>query len=305
MTENLGYDGASALLPESLRIQAMAAEPKIRERAEEIRLRVGRALSVLLPEGERTIGTRPVCGVDICGVVEIATGASAYTAAASLKNGYITAPGGYRIGVCGTAVMKNGETAGLRRLSSAAIRIPRDISGIASEVMKKTSPGGIFHSTIIISPPGAGKTTLLRDMVRTLSNGSGRLGIRPARVAVADERGEIACMFQGKPGRDVGEQTDVIDGCPKAQAAMMLLRTMNPQVIALDEITAPEDIAAASSAANCGVRLIATAHAEDMDDLKKRRLYLRLLEAGIFEYAVFIQRQGERRSYTVKALGGR
>ena len=303
MTEYSGFEGAAALLPENMRAQA-ALDRKQRETAEEIRLRAGQPLSVLLPEGETVTGTRPVTEKDIRGVLEIATGASAYASRESLRSGYVTARGGYRIGVCGSAVVKDGEISGFRELSSASIRIPRDVPGAARRIMGSIAPNGKFRSTLIVSPPGAGKTTLLRDIVKTLSDGDESLGIKGMRVALADERGEVACMCGGVPGRDVGARTDVIDGCPKAQAAMLLLRTMNPQVIALDEITAPEDIAAIECAANCGVMLAATAHAEDIDDLRRRRMYLRLLESGIFEYAVFIERNGRERSCTVKKLGG-
>ncbi len=296
------YTSALKLLPEYLRSEVYL-DNRFSESAEEIRLRTGRKASVLTGGREIITGKTPIESPDLERVLEIATGASAYSVRDSLRAGYITAKGGYRIGVCGSAVVKNGEIDGFRELTSLAIRIPHEVEGIADGVMPRLISDGKFESTMIISPPGGGKTTLLRDAVRVISDGDGKLALKGARVALADERGEIACVHNGTPQRNIGASTDVLDGCPKAQAVMMLLRTMNPQVIALDEITAPEDIAAIQSCANCGVKVLATAHAENMNDLRSRPMYAKLLEGGIFKNAVFITKREGRRIYTAERLG--
>ena len=185
---------------------------------------------------------------------------------------------------------------GFRQISSAALRIPREIKGAADEIMPRAFPEGGLRSILIVSPPGGGKTTLLRDMIRSLSY-MGR------RVAVSDERGEIAAISAGIPQMDLGPRTDVLDACPKAQGILSLLRCMNPQVIAVDEITSPEDAKALISAANCGVKLLATAHGDGLSDLKERHIYSQLSDSAVFDGAVCITNINGRRVHEFEELG--
>ena len=295
-----GYLQAAALLPPHLRRQAQQVDKASQARAEELRLRAGRPMAVVYPEGERFVsGEALVCPRDLELVLEIATQASAHTALERMRSGCSTVRGGQRAGICGSAGMEEGEVYNLRQLSSLAIRIARQVPGAAAPVVDRLWAGQRFQSTLILSPPGGGKTTLLRDLIRRLADGEGH---PPLRVGVADERGELAAMWNGEPQLDVGRQTDVMDGCPKGTGLLMLLRGMNPQVLAADEITAPEDCAALLMAANCGVSLVCTAHAANLDDLQTRPLYKPLLENRCFQKLVVLTRQGDRRVCQVSEL---
>ena len=290
-----GYSGAIRLLPPRLR--ELAGRSQNMGHAEELRLRAGFPLSILLPHGEYDLGGAAVTPAELDAVVEIATGASLHSARESIRAGYINAPGGYRLGLCGTTVVDGGAVSGFRGLSSIALRIPHEVSGIGETVA--LACGGRLTSTLIISPPGMGKTTLLRDLVKIASDGSERCGLKPARVALADERGELAAVTNGRAGMYVGRRTDVLSGCPKAQAALLLLRVMNPEIIALDEITDPEDTQAIERAANCGVRIFATIHAGSVPELRQKPLYEKLLKSHVFETIVTIRREGGQRKYDV------
>ena len=285
-----GFEAALDVLPERMRRSAAALGKGERETATEIRLRCGEMLTVLLPEGERALGSLIVQRQDLERLMEICSSASPYAAAESLRMGFITVSGGVRIGFCGQVVAEGGAVRTIKGFSSAAVRIPREVQGCAEGLCK-----GHFLSTLLLSPPGGGKTTLLRDMIRCLS----RAG---ERVALCDERGEVAALSGGRPGFDLGPSTDVLSGGRKSETAMMLLRSMNPSVVAMDEITAAADIEACQLLCHCGVNLLATAHAASVAELRGRPLYRELLERRIFRRAVVISRQGAKRFYREEAL---
>lgn len=294
------YQQAAGVLPPRLRQDALSLTPQDQCRAEELRLRVGQPMSAAFPEGERPLGGAPVRASELEQLVEIASRASVHAVLDQIRRGYLTVEGGHRIGLCGTAVLREGEIHSLRQLSSAAIRVARQVRNSSGPVLDGLCPGGRLASTLILAPPGAGKTTLLRDLVRRVSDGD---GCQPRRVSLMDERGEVAALYSGCPQLDVGSRTDVMEGCPKAKGLMLLLRAMNPQVLAVDEITAPEDAAALRTAAGCGVTLLATAHGDGREDLERRPLYRALMEAGIFQKLLLIRREGSGRSYQIEELG--
>lgn len=301
------FENAAELLPREMRYAVTKLPLSQRAEAEEIRLRAGRGLMICGPAGEYPVVNGQGLMVDqsdLRHVLEIATQASAHSALEQVRHGFFTVRGGHRIGLCGTAVVRAGEVSNLRDLSSLSIRIAKQVPGICSGVYEQLWEDGRFCNTLILSPPGGGKTTLLRDLIVRISNGDPQNGIAGLRVGLADERGEVAAMYNGMPQMEIGLRTDVLDGCPKAEGMLLLLRGMNPQVLAADEITAPADCGALEMAANCGVALLATAHSTDRAELFRRPMYQTLLRRGVFKRLVVISVKDGQRVYQVERLGG-
>lgn len=286
---------ALSLLPPALR-SCFREEQLMRMPVEEIRLRAGRPIMVSAAGLEREVpGSGPVTAAQLRQVMENVTGSSLHSAAESLKRGYVTANGGCRVGICGTAAVSGGAVGSIREISSLCIRVAREQPGIAAPLLHLLNEKGRILNTIVISPPGFGKTTLLRDMVRLVSD-------RGIRVALADERGELAAVTSGVPRFDVGAHTDVMTGAPKEYAVMTLLRTMTPRVIALDEISEACDARAVALAANCGTAIFATVHGYDRQDVLARPVLAEIRARGIFHRAVTIRMEDGKRSFLTEAI---
>ncbi|MCI8807194.1 MAG: stage III sporulation protein AB [Oscillospiraceae bacterium] len=299
MDERRPWEQAAAVLPGPLRDGLLALGEDRLEEAEEFRLRRGFPMTALLPEGERETNGPPVGEDELRQVVENATQCSAHTALDRVRQGFVTLRGGHRIGLCGSVTKKEGRIVTLRELSSLSVRVARSVPGLAKPLLPDLTEDGRFLSTLILAPPGAGKTTLLRDLVRALSDGE---GCPPHRVSVADERGEIAALWRGEPQFYVGRHTDVLDGCSKAEGLSILIRGMDPQVAAADELGGPEDVWAATEAAGCGVAVLATAHGAGPEDLRRRPACRELLELGAFRRLAVLERRGAVRRVRVEAL---
>lgn len=269
---------------------------------EEIRLRVGQPLLVLTSDKDYFISREGgVCtpdkaylvnSEDLVSALERMTQSSVYAAEEDLKKGFLTLPGGNRVGVTGEVVLNQGQIQTMKHVSSLNLRIARDIEGQGLKLLPLLlGPGGMFYHTLMISPPKAGKTTLLRELIRLISNGVPHLGLRGQTVGVVDERGELAGMWQGIPTYDLGWRTDVLDGCPKASGMSMIVRSMAPQVIAMDELGHEDDVAALLDALRTGVRILSTAHASSLEEALRRPTLKRLLEQGVFERLVVLSRK--------------
>lgn len=299
------YEQACEFLPHRLKRLALALPEHQKERTEEFRLRTLRPLTVLTLEGELNVAPADraslVTAEDLEQMLGAVTEYSRYAVSETLRQGFLPLRGGFRLGVCGSAVVRNGEVSSLKELSSLALRIVCEQIGLAADLAPQLfSPDGRFESTLLLSPPGGGKTTLLRDLIRVLSLGDSEH--RALRVGVVDERCEIAVCCGGRAQMELGSHTDVLSLCPKAAGIPMLLRAMNPQVIAVDEITESEDLRAVCLAANCGVSLLASLHASSVEELSRKKLWQELLQTQVFRRCIVLHAENGVRRYTVEAL---
>ena len=252
---------------------------------EEIRLRVGSPVCLRDFEREHYFGAN-LTKEQLVWVVGNAAEGSFHTAAGYLQKGYIPLRCGSRMGVCGNGT--NGEITSFGDVSSACIRIARSAEGCADELYDTLYEDG-FRNTIIIAPPGVGKTTLLRELIRKCSYGG-------MYVGVADERGEIAGMYGDRSSFDLGPRSDVLSGIPKSRGAMLLLRSMTPDLLAMDEITAHSDMETIMEAAGCGAGLLTTIHGEGTSVFRKPA-FRQLYELGVFRYGILINVNDGKRSY--------
>lgn len=245
------------------------------ETLQELRLRLNLPPELITKDGSIWLD-EPVTKENLVFCVNAASRYSPWSAATAAQ-GYITAPGGHRVGICGTAAVTNGTMTGIVEPTSLCLRVARDFPGIAAKA------AALKGSVLILGKPGSGKTTLLRDLIRQKSDN------HEGCIVVVDERGELFPRFQGENCFPTGRCTDILTGCSKVQGINTVLRTMNPTVIAVDEITALEDCDALISAGWCGVKFLATVHAGNRSDLYARPIYKPIIKSGLFEYLLILQ----------------
>ena len=231
-------------------------------------------------------GLRRISERELRETVECMGNYSLYAFEDEIRQGFLTVRGGHRVGLAGKAVMENGNLKTLKYISALNVRFAHQIKGCGEKVLPFLFEEERLCHSLLISPPRGGKTTLLRDLVRLLSDGTGTV---PGRnVGVVDERGEIGACYQGIPQNDLGARTDVLDCCPKALGMMMLIRSMAPQVVAVDEIGSREDLEAVEYAAGCGCAVLATAHGGSLVEILGKPGLGALVRGGLFGRLVLL-----------------
>ena len=269
---------------------------------QEIRLRVQRP--VLIRYENREYGISEAGGLEPAGAgrlcvtrqeigeaLELIGNHSLYAYEEEIRQGFLTIEGGHRVGIAGKTVLDGRlEVKSMQYIHSLNVRIAHERKGCADALMPYLWEEGQVQQTLLIAPPCCGKTTLLRDVIRQLSDGTdaaegGRAGMT---VGVVDERSEIGACYMGQPQNDLGMRTDVLDCCPKAQGMRMLIRTMSPQVVAVDEIGSEEEMKAIRYVTNCGVKLIATVHGTSWADICAKPVLEQMIQQKLFDRYVVL-----------------
>lgn len=292
-----------SFLPKKLCAQLQDMTPMMMGKVEELRIRVGRPLEVIIG-GDPFFFPYEVSSSDAEQLLNSIGQFSLYTLEEELKRGYITIAGGHRVGLAGKVILENGAVKAVRDISSFNIRIAREKIGVA-EPLTDYLFNGEWQHTLLIGAPQTGKTTVLRDIARMISSGIHRKGIAPQKVGIVDERSEIAGCVHGVPQLEFGTRVDVLDGCPKAEGMMMMIRSMSPDVLIVDEIGRVEDTQAVLEAVNAGIKLIITTHGHTLAEVKKRPFFSEILKQNIFERFIELQRSKfGARSYKILDSAG-
>lgn len=267
-------------------VQCLEEERILFDHIQEIKLRIGKPLIIIYRGKERMWKDVIVTKEEIKETLEYISNYSLYAYEHELKQGFITIEGGHRVGMAGQVIMEEGKIKNLKYISSINLRISHEVKNCADKIFPYITYNKQMYHTLLISPPRCGKTTLLRDIIRQVSDGN--MWVKGCTVGVVDERSELGGCYLGNPQNEMGVRTDILDRCPKAEGMIMLIRSMAPQVIAVDEIGAQEDVHAIEYAMHCGCKMLATAHGDSMEEICKKPIFEKLIREKRFERYVIL-----------------
>lgn len=278
------------LFPDEIQ-RLLRNQPKhILQSIEEIRVRVGQPLEILCQGRPFYPEEKTVSPEEANVLLNRLSQHSLYALEEELKRGYITIAGGHRVGLAGKVITEHGFVKAIKDISSFNVRIARQKIGIAEPLLPYLFQKN-WLNTLLIGPPQTGKTTMLRDIARLVSSGALHKNIPSFKVGIVDERSEIAGCIKGVPQHALGKRVDILDACPKAEGMMMLIRSMSPQVIIVDEIGRKEDGEAILEAMHAGVQMIFTAHGNSLEDAMKRPVMNPLSGLSLFQRYIILSRE--------------
>ena len=240
---------------------------------QEIRLRVGKPLILVYKNRELILPVNRaekyrVTKEDMRETLDYICHYSLYAYETEMRQGFITVEGGHRVGIAGKVILEDDQIKNMQYISSMNVRVSHEVVGCADSVLPYITRNREVCHTLIISPPRCGKTTLIRDLIRQISDGNGY--VKGCTVGVVDERSELGGCYLGIAQNDMGMRTDILDGCPKAEGMILLIRSMAPRVLAVDEIGGEDEARALEYAMQCGCKLIASVHGKDLDEIAEK-----------------------------------
>src|SRR5690625_1159197 len=275
------------LFPEKIK---QAIQMRIEDRwhaVQEIRFRLHQPIELIFDKSNiEWIGLKPN-NDDYVFVLNQLSSFSLYRMEDELREGYITIEGGHRVGLAGKVNTRDGSVKAIQHITFLNIRIAKEKIDEALPILPYIYNKNYFN-TLFIGPPQTGKTTIIRDVARLIATGWNSVPAR--KVGIIDERSEIGASIKGVPQHNLGLRTDVMDACPKVEGMMMLIRSMSPDILVVDEIGSKKDVQALMEAIHAGVTIVCTIHGQSLSELKKRPSLQPIFDQHIFQRFIILEK---------------